>query len=112
MEFKVAELRHRVEFQSLASLPDGQGGSTLTWATYQECWAKLEPSSGGERVFAQKLQDDYDHTVTIRNTLDHVPQKAADRIKFGNRLFQIKSIQFLDERKWFIKIKVKEGVAS
>ena len=112
MAYKISELRHRIEFQNLSSNPDGQGGSTVAWTTYQSCWAKISETGSQERVFAQKLQDDYDHEIIVRNTLDHLPQKAADRIKFGDRFFQIKTVTFVDERKWWIKIKVKEGVAS
>lgn len=112
MDIKIAELRHRIALESLQQTPDGQGGATLAWNLVQECWAKITPKSGAERVFAQKLEDVYDHEILIRNTLDHLPNKAADRIRYGNRLFQIHSVTFVDERQWWILIRVKEGVAS
>jgi SPP1 family predicted phage head-tail adaptor len=112
MDIKIAELRHRIQLERLAQTPDGQGGATLAWNLVQECWAKITPKSGIERVFAQKLEDVYDHEIVIRNTLDHLPNKAADRFRYGSRLFQIHSVQYVDERKWWIVIKVKEGVAS
>jgi len=110
--YKIQELRHRIDFQSLQKTADGQGGFTSAWVTYQSCWAKIKNASAVERVYGQKLEDNYTHEIIIRNTLDHAIQKASDRILFGTRIFQIDTIQFIDERKWWIKITAMEGVAS
>lgn len=112
MAYKISQLRQRIEFQNLSEIPDGQGGAEISWVTYQSCWAKIKPSSAGERVFAQKLQDDYDHEIIIRKTIDHLLPKAADRIKFKDRFFQVKSVHQEDEENWWLVIKAKEGVAS
>jgi SPP1 family predicted phage head-tail adaptor len=112
MDIKIAELRHRIALERLQQTPDGQGGATLEWNLVQECWAKITPKSGAQRVFAQKLEDVYDHEIIIRNTLDHLPQKAADRIRYDDRLFHIHSVQYVDEREWWILIRAREGVAS
>lgn len=110
--YKIADLRHRITLQKLTRAPDGQGGSIVSWTDIQSVWAKITPTSAQEKLFAAKLQDEYDHEIIIRNTLDYQINKAADRFIFGTRIFQIKSVQYVDERKWWVKIKVKEGVAT
>lgn len=109
---KVADLRHRISFQELGSTADGQGGFTAAWTTYRESWADITPKSGIERRFSEKLEDVYDHEVVVRNTLDQQFPKAKDRILFGTRVFQIKSVIIKDELKFFLILKVAEGEAS
>jgi SPP1 family predicted phage head-tail adaptor len=110
--YNIAELRHRIEFQRLQKTSDGQGGYEASYTVLQSCWAKIKATSAQERVYAQKLEDIYSHEIIIRNTLDHTPQIASDKIFFNNRYFQIKSIEHIDERKFWLRILVQEGVAS
>jgi SPP1 family predicted phage head-tail adaptor len=112
VDIKIGELRHRIKFQRLSRTSDGQGGALITWNDLQTCWAKIESSLGDESQFAEKLRDTKHFKITIRNTLDFEIQKAMDRIEYEGRYFQIKSIENVDERKFWIMLKVEEGVAS
>lgn len=109
---RIGELRHRVSFERMSRASDGQGGSVITWNQLQTCWAKIESSLGREEQFAQNLRDTKELKITTRNTLDFEINKAMDRIEFNGRHFQIKSIEYVDERKFWIRFKVQEGVAS
>lgn len=112
MAVRIGELRHRIKFERLSRAGDGQGGSIITWNCLHTCWAKIESSLGREEQFAEKLRDTKELKITIRNTLDFEINKAMDRIEFEGRYFQIKSVENVDERKFWIRLKVEEGVAS
>lgn len=109
MDIKIADLRHRITFQSLTRTPDDQGGYTAAWVDFSTVWAKIAPASGLEVVHAQQLEQNYDHEIIIRNL---VGINSSMRVSFDGRIFQIRSIAREDERRWWMKIKVKEGVAS
>lgn len=105
----LGSLRQRIEIQQLSTLADGQGGHVTSWTTIDTVWAKIEPNSGGERVYGQKIEDTYDHKIFIRN---HAGLNTSMRIFFNNRYFHIKGIIREEERRWYMKIYAKEGEAS
>lgn len=106
---KIGQLRHRIELQQMSTTPDGQGGHIVSWATIDTLWAYIEPSSGAERLFAQKIEANYDHKIYIRNYLG-INEKM--RIFFNNRYFHIKAVMREEERRWYTKILAKEGVPT
>lgn len=110
--FKESELRQRISIERVTETPDDQGGFTRAWNNLQDCWAKIENASASERVYAQKLEDIYTHKIIIRNTQDYAIMTAKDRIVFGTRIFEIKTVNFINEEKWFIKIMAAENEAS
>lgn len=105
----IGELRHRITFQSLSLTGDGQGGSLTSWTNFKTVWAKLKPISGRERNFAQRIEDVYTHEITIRK-LDGIT--TTMRISFQNRIFQVKSIQPIDEERFWMKILTEEKVGT
>jgi len=112
MDIRIGELRHRVTFERMERAFDGQGGFQIQWVALQSCWAKIENKGATERVFGEKIEENRIFLITIRNTLDHEIQMSMDRIKFGDRYFHIKGIQYADERKFWIQLTCAEGVAS
>jgi len=112
MDIRIGELRHRITFERLSRASDGQGGFEIHWVELQSCWAKIENKGARERVFAEKIEENRIFLITIRNTLDHEIEMSMDRIKFGDRFFQIKGIEYVDERRFWIQLTCAEGVAS
>ena len=106
---KIGQLRHRVELQQVSTTPDGQGGHTTSWNTIDTLWAYIEPSNGAERLFAQKIEANYDHKIYIRN-YPGINEKM--RFFFNNRYFHVKAVMREEERRWYTKILAKEGVPS
>jgi SPP1 family predicted phage head-tail adaptor len=106
----ISQLRHRIKFQTLSRTPDLQGGYVETWVDFYECWAKIEPKSGNERRFADRIEDFYDHEITIRWTGTLL--KAEMQIIFDNRIFQIKGLIKPDERRWYFNIKCQEKAGT
>lgn len=106
----IGSLRHRIEIQQLSeAATDGQGGYTAAWSTIHTVWAKVEASTGSERLFAQKIEANYDHKIFIRR-LAGLDSKM--RILFDGRIFQVKSVKREEERLWYVEILAKEGDAS
>jgi SPP1 family predicted phage head-tail adaptor len=106
----ISELRHRITFQNLNRVSDGQGGYVETWSNFYECWAKINPKSGNERNSAQRIEDFYDHEITIR--WPEVNLLAEMQITFEGRVFQIKSLIKPDMRRWYCVIKCEEKAGS
>ena len=101
-------MRHRVEIQSPVSVTDPLGGRTIEYVTQATVWGLLEERRGKERYDRGVVQDAYDHILTIRWS-DSVQSKS--RIKYGLRLFNVRSFTNPDGRKKFLEILLAEGVA-
>lgn len=105
----VGTLRHRIIIQTLSQADDGQGGFTDTWATHATVWARIEPTAARERNFADQIQYQRSHKVTLRylSTITNTM-----RISYGGRIFQIKGVRALDERKYYMILDVEENQGS
>lgn len=109
-ELSAGKLRNPIEIQQLTNTPDGQGGFNTTWATiYPNVMAKIKPVSGGERMRAMQLNATISHRIFLRY-IDGI--KPAMRVKFGDRLFQIRLPLNLEERDRWLELHCEEGVAQ
>ena len=67
------ELSERIEIKKRGSVPDGCGGyeDGLTAIDSDPMpWAKIEPASGSERLFAMQMQMERYYRVTVRARTD------------------------------------------
>ena len=106
---RIGALRHRVTFQFLTRTSDGQGGYSSTWANLPSLptvWAEVKPANTNERFFAQALQYQRTHQVVIRYRADLTQEM---RMLYDSRIFQIKSIKRVEERRWFLIIDLEEN---
>jgi len=102
------DLRHSVDLQSTASVPDGMGGDTLTWSTQATVRAAIWPVSVKEQVRAGAETMVGTHNVRIR----YLPGvSAAWRVKFGARYFSIVSIVDHEERNVQMDLLCREVMA-
>jgi len=100
------KLRHRIEIQSYTT--DRVGGQKVkTWATSDTVWAWIRPMSGREVMASQQQVGEITHKITVRYD-DSVA--VTNRIKFGDRYFDINFIGNYDERNIFMEIMCKEKV--
>lgn len=105
----VSDFRHKITIQTPARVPDGQGGWTVTYSTHIETWAKIEPLKASQIYFAQQNQHQISHKITMR----YVSGLTADmRISFDSRLFEIREIRDLLERKRFQEVIAWENKQS
>lgn len=105
----IGKLRHRVTFQYLTRTNDGQGGFSSAWnnlASLPTVWAEVTPSNTKERFFSETLQYQRSHKVVIRYRDDLTTEM---RMIFDERIFQIKSIKRLDERRFFLVLDLEEN---
>lgn len=108
-DLSAGKLRNSIEIQELTNTPDGQGGFSTAWTTIHTPNAMIKPVSGGERMRAMQLNA----TVTHRIYLRYVAGIEADmRVKFGDRLFQIRLALNLEERNRWLELHCEEGAAQ
>ena len=105
-------LRHQVQLQSRATTQESTYGSqSTTWTTYATVYAAIEPLNGRELMAAQAVQSEITHQITIRWNPGFTV-KAADRILFGVRIFDVISATNLNERNYEVEIRATEGVTQ
>ena len=108
-KIRACDLRHEITIEKLTKTRVAGGGHTKVWATFVSARACIKPLSGRERLHAMHIQDSLTHRITIRYRPGVTP---AMRIKFGTRIFNIKAVINLDERKLWIEIHALEGVPT
>lgn len=106
----IGKLRHRIEIQSLSIASDGQGGGSTTWTPIKTIWAEITPTSSRERLFAQRIEDVYDHKITIRK--QDFAINSTMRILFMTKILQIKSVQPFENDPFFIQLLAQEKAGT
>lgn len=103
-------LRHRVQLQAPNETSDEAGGSSISWENVATLWAEITPLQAGryERVFAEQLGERLTHRITLRYRADI---NSTQRILFGERLFNIRSVVNVGEAGVIAEILAEEGVA-
>lgn len=105
----IGSLKKRLEIQTNANSVDAGGGISSDFSTSQTVWGALKPLSGKE-VFTQgQVQKNVTHEIIVRYNSSLT---TANRIKFGTRLFNVRSVIDLEERGEYFKILAEEGVAT
>lgn len=98
----------RVDLQARTFTDDGMGGGPETWTTYATVWAAVEPLRGDERYASQQVQPGVSHKVTMLYRSD---VQAAHRVKFGTRVFEIRSVLSPFEREQTTELQCEESPA-
>jgi len=100
---------HRVILQRRERVSDGGGGFNVTWVRYGASRARVAPISSTEVVFAQQIQDETTHNVTLPYRSDI---KAADRLAFRGRVFEITQVLNNNERGRYLGLRCSENVGT
>lgn len=111
-EFKdicVTNFRHRIIIESQVRTPDGQGGFTATWSTFAERWSEIKDKKAQQVYFANQLQHQVSHQMIMRYVSG---LKAEMRISFDGRIFEIREMIDVGERKTYHKLLVWENKQS
>lgn len=107
----IGELRHRVLFQEPVETSDGQGGQSVVWTDVVTVWASVQPKSGSELLFAERIEARTTDEVVVRDLGTRINEKM--RIQFQGRTLQIKSIdRFENSKRFFQKIATTDKVGS
>jgi SPP1 family predicted phage head-tail adaptor len=105
----LGKMRHRIKIQSRDTTSDGAGGYSSSWDEFDEIWAYMKPASARENFKGMQIAEEKSYEFTIRYQSGI---SAGQRLKYGSRLFNIKSVLNRDERNRYLDILAEEGVAT
>jgi|ERR1017187_9425430 SPP1 family predicted phage head-tail adaptor len=106
------ERRKRVQLVRRNNAQDAVGQAT-GYTPYATVWAKIEEANASEVFKAQQYTSEVSHLVNIHWTSSITP-KSMDRVQYGARTFDIKSIVNPEERniEWHLLcLELEDGVA-
>lgn len=95
VEMRAGRLRHRVRLQRKTAARDSYGAEVETWSDLDTIWASVEPISGREYFQVQQVQSEITHRIRMRY---YSGLRFDDRILWGVRIFNIKTLMNIDER--------------
>ncbi len=105
----VALLNIKIVFQKSEVVVDAIGNHTSKWADYYPCHATVSGEGGSEKAVAGLVVADSDVSFTVRYC-----KKAAGittdgyRVKFGDTLYNIVSIDHMNYKKKALKFKCEK----
>ena len=102
---RIGDLRQRLTIERAARELDGGGGAEETWQAVAEVWAAVLPLAGGERVEADAVAGNVTHEIWMRHRSD---VGAEMRLRLGTRIFDIRAVMDVEERRRFLKCLVEE----
>jgi SPP1 family predicted phage head-tail adaptor len=105
----IARLCHRVILQRRSEVADLGGGVNLSWTDIAELWAGIMPLTGSETVRAMRVQPIQNFLIRLRYRDDIT---AADRLLFGQRVLNIRSVRNVNERGQWLECRCEEGVGG
>lgn len=91
-------LRRKVTLERATVTQDGYGEEVPSFATLATVWARVEPIIGKERFAAVQTQSDVDHRITCRYSSAIASLAADDRITWGSKTYDIRSVVNTEER--------------
>ena len=103
------KLRNKISIQEATEVDGSMGSSqSLTWANVEDTWwANIRHLSSREMVNAQGVAADATHQITMRYYSSLTPKH---RILYGSRVFNISSINNINERNRTMVVIVSEDV--
>jgi SPP1 family predicted phage head-tail adaptor len=105
----IGDFRHRITIEEPSLVDDAQGGKITTWSTFTIVSAKIQPMRAQQIFFAQQNQHQVSHKITMR----YVSGLQADmRVSYDGRIFHIREIKDLFERKRFHEVTAWENKQS
>lgn len=107
MSVRAGELNRRVSVQQRSSTPGNFGAASETWQEVFPAWARILPLGGRELLFAKQIASESSHQVTIRYRASVTPRM---RIVYQGRVFEIESVNDVEERHEYLELLCSEGV--
>lgn len=97
--------RHRLDIKTKTSVSDGIGGHTETWATTSTVWGSVAPIKAIQRMEYKTINVDATHLIEIRGLIDI---DETSRIYFGDRVFEVLTVENIQEADFLKVITCKE----
>ena len=106
---RAGKLRHRITIETPTETRNAYGEPEVTWGTFKEVWASVEPIRGREFWRAQEQQARVTTRIRIRYLADVTPKM---RIVFGSKTYIINAIIDQEERHAEMQLICEEMVAT
>ena len=106
---KIGNLNKRVTIQGRVVTQSTTGMEIETWSDLDTVWACVQPIKGKEFWQAQQISSKLDMRVTIRYRSN---VSTLNRLKYGNRYFDIVAVINTDERNRFLTLMCEEVETS
>jgi SPP1 family predicted phage head-tail adaptor len=99
------EARHRITLQQKQSTTDGEGGFDGNWTDVKTVWASISPIKAIQQFMYKSVNMDGTHLIRVRG-LEVVA--GWNRVKFGTRVFEILTVENIQERNFEKVLTCKE----
>lgn len=109
MAYSNGSMRELIAIEGVTRTADGGGGFTNAWSTSQSLYAHAVQTSGTEPYTQGQLSEKGAWKFTTRYVSGVT---TANRINWGSKLFNIRSVINEDERGKYLVIVAEEGVAA
>jgi SPP1 family predicted phage head-tail adaptor len=95
------------------STPDGSGGYAVEWQALGTLWADVRARTGREDFIAGQPVPRVRYRILVRATPVGAPSRPCpeQRLREGNRIFNILTVAEHDAGGRFLEIDAEEGVA-
>ncbi len=105
-------LTRRLMLEERASLPDGAGGFAVSWRAVGTLWADIAPRTGREDFLAAQARSRMRHRIVVRGAPVGAPSRPRtdQRLREGDRIFNILTVTESDPAGRFLEIIAEEGV--
>lgn len=103
----IDRLNRRIEIQKKSNTEDGFGGFIEEWVKLMNVWAEIKPTTIFENFEANGTSEKITHIITLRYFSD---LKTDNRIKYNNRIFNIKGIINLLEENKILQVEAEESI--
>jgi head-tail adaptor len=105
-------LTRRLVLEERASLPDGAGGFDVAWRAVGTLWADIAPRTGREDFLAAQARARMRHRIVVRGSPVGAPSRPRtdQRLREGERIFNILTVAEAEPSGRFIEIIAEEGV--
>ena len=110
-----SRLRHKLTLQEEVQNSDGAGGTIKSWQDVADLWAEIIPintlsgAASKKLLFGGQIQSEISHKVMVRYREGITP---AMRLVFDSRIFSIRYVANIEERRESLELFVQEGTAT
>lgn len=107
-------LSRRLTLEAREVAPDGSGGQAVSWRPLGELWAEVAVRTGREVFAGERPGSRVMYRILVRGAPVGAPSRprAEQRLREGDRVFDILAVAEADPAGRYLEIVAEEGVAS
>jgi head-tail adaptor len=107
-------LNRLLALEEAVRVPDGGGGSSLTWVERGKLWAEVRPLRAGEGAGESVTVSTAALRITVRAAPAGAPSRprAEQRFREGERVYRIHAVTEIDGRMRYLACQASEEVRT